>query len=134
MIRPPHTHHAPTSCPVCGEPVHVTRITCQHCETELSGRFQPCEFCGLTDDDRDLLREFLASRGNIKHLSRHLDVSYPTARTRLDEVLVGLGFVAADDVDPGDMRRDLRLDALEALARGEMDIDEAATVIDGGDA
>ena len=99
----------------------MTRVTCQHCETELSGRFLPCEFCAMDDRDRDILRAFLTSRGNVKQLSRHLDVSYPTARARLDEVLVGLGLVDPDDAEPDD-----RLATLQALARGEMDIDEAA--------
>jgi hypothetical protein len=97
----------------------LSRLGCQSCGTELSGLFEPCDFCGLAEEDRDLLRVFLASRGNMKELERHLAVSYPTARARFDAVLDRLGLAAA----PGPTRT--RLDVLEALARGELDVDEA---------
>jgi hypothetical protein len=100
----------------------LSRLGCQSCGTELSGLFEPCEFCGLTDEDRELLRVFLASRGNMKDLERHLGVSYPTARARFDALLERLGLAAAP---PPSRSRLSRLDVLEALARGELDVDEA---------
>ena len=82
------TRHAPPrDCPVCGEDLVLTRLSCDTCQSELSGWFEPCEFCALTADDRTLLRVFLASRGNMKELQRHLDVSYPTARARFADLL-----------------------------------------------
>ena len=57
----------------------------------MTGSFRQCEFCGLDDPDRDLLRVFLASRGNMKELERHLGVSYPTARARFEDLLRKLG-------------------------------------------
>lgn len=109
--RPPRT------CPVCGDPLLVTRLGCDACDTELSGAFDACEFCGLGDEDRSLLRVFLLSRGNMKELERHLGVSYPTARARYDELLGRLGLQPAP-ADP-------TLETLEALARGDIDVDEA---------
>jgi hypothetical protein len=97
----------------------LSRLGCQSCGTELSGLFEPCEFCGLADEDRDLLRVFLASRGNMKELERHLGVSYPTARARFDGLLDRLGVAGL----PAPARS--RLDILESLARGELDVDEA---------
>ncbi|EQD80934.1 hypothetical protein B1A_00363, partial [mine drainage metagenome] len=52
-------HRAPHSCPVCGEPLHVTRLSCHGCGTELSGDFETCEFCAMGREDRDLLKIFL---------------------------------------------------------------------------
>jgi hypothetical protein len=98
----------------------LTRLGCQSCGTELSGLFEPCEFCGLAEEDRDLLRVFLSSRGNMKELERHLAVSYPTARARFDALLERLGLAGA--AVPEDRSR---LGILEALARGELDVDEA---------
>jgi hypothetical protein len=97
----------------------LSRLGCPSCGTELSGLFEPCEFCGLADEDRDLLRVFLASRGNMKELERHLGVSYPTARARFDGLLDRLGVAGL----PAPARS--RLDILESLARGELDVDEA---------
>jgi hypothetical protein len=103
---------------VCGERLLLTRLSCGSCDTELSGAFEPCEYCALTAEDREVLRVFLASRGNMKDLERHLEVSYPTARARFDALLGRLGIQAPGAPDP-------RVEILEALARGELDVDEA---------
>ncbi len=74
----------------------------------------------LSDEDRDVLRVFLASRGNMKELERHLGVSYPTARARFDGLLGKLGI----DRSPA-APSPTRLDLMEQVARGEIDVDEA---------
>lgn len=112
------TRRPPRDCPVCGEHLRLTRLGCPGCGTELSGMFTACEFCGLDDEQRSLLQVFLASRGNMKEVQRHLGVSYPTARARFDALLVRMGLgpepAAAD-----------RIEVLEALARGDIDVDDA---------
>lgn len=108
--------YAPRTCPVCAEPLAVTRLGCRACGTDLSGDFESCEFCALGAEDRELLRVFLASRGNMKELERHLGVSYPTARARFDALLTALRMnVPSKDTQS----------VLESLARGEIDTDEA---------
>jgi hypothetical protein len=86
----------------------------------LSGGFATCEFCVLSDEDRDVLRVFLASRGNMKELERHLGVSYPTARARFDGLLGKLGIDRSQAA-----ASPTRLDLMEQVARGEIDVDEA---------
>jgi len=113
--RPPRS--APRDCPVCGDRLALTRLSCRSCGTELSGVFEACEFCSLGPQERELLRVFLASRGNMKELERHLGVSYPTARARFDQLLARLGLTAD--------RGQARMEVLERLARGEIDVDEA---------
>ena len=116
--RPPH------DCPVCGETLALTRLSCQACGTELSGDFQACEFCALSGEDRELLRVFLASRGNMKELQSFLKVSYPTARLRFDNLLARLGLDKGGAAQPASGSGD-RVDILQALARGEIDLGEA---------
>jgi hypothetical protein len=77
----------------------------------------------LVAEDREVLRVFLASRGNMKDLERHLGVSYPTARARFDALLVKLGI---DRPAPPSARVEL----LERVARGEVEIDEALQKLD----
>lgn len=139
-------YRPPRHCPVCSDDLHITALGCPRCGTGLSGDFEPCDFCGLDDHDRNLLRVFLVSRGNMKDLERHLGVSYPTARARFDELLgrlglapsdpgtdtadtaaaaapvVGRGAGAGPDEDAGG---DPRLETLQALALGEIDVGAA---------
>jgi hypothetical protein len=113
------SHRPPSDCPVCGEPLALTRLGCHACGTELSGSFRTCEFCALSDEERELLRVFLASRGNTRDLARHLEVSYPTARMRFDSLLGKLG------LDRAGATPSPREEVLRALANGEIDVEEA---------
>ena len=110
----------PLNCPVCNERLALTRLTCPACDTELSGGFASCEFCVLSNEDREVLRVFLASRGNMKDLERHLGVSYPTARARFDALLTKIGIDR-----PAGAPTQTRVELMEQVARGEIDVDEA---------
>jgi hypothetical protein len=105
---------------VCDERLTLTRLSCPSCDTELSGGFATCEFCVLTNEDREVLRVFLASRGNMKELERHLGVSYPTARARFDALLGKIGIDR-----PATAPSSTRVELMEQVARGEIDVDEA---------
>lgn len=119
MGRTAETRRPPADCPVCGAALQLTRLSCPDCHTELSGAFEPCEFCLLGADDRRVLAVFLQSRGNVKELERHLGVSYPTARARLERLLGRLGLGEGAPPPPP------RVEVLEQLARGEISVDEA---------
>lgn len=110
---------APRSCPVCSEALALTRLSCDECGTEISGHFPTCEYCGLASEDRETLRVFLASRGNMKEVERYLGVSYPTARARFDQILQKLGH------DAPDASSSEALVTLESLAGGDIDVEEA---------
>ncbi len=108
----------PRNCPVCGDTLALTRLSCRSCGSELSGGFSACEYCSLPAADREILKVFLASRGNMKELERHLGVSYPTARARFDQLLGRLG--VERPAPPSS-----RLEVLERLSRGELGVEEA---------
>jgi|SRR5580704_7757623 hypothetical protein len=118
------TRRPPSNCPVCNHRLATTRLTCPECSTELSGAFTSCEFCVLSNEDREVLRVFLASRGNMKELERHLGVSYPTARARFDALLAKIGIDRPAPAAPS------RVELMEQVARGEIDIDEALKRLD----
>jgi hypothetical protein len=116
------THRPPRDCPVCADQLYVTRLGCSSCGTELSGGFKPCAFCGLADDDLELLRVFLVSRGNMKDLERHLGVSYPTARQRYTDLLDRLGLESTPAVVD-------RRQVFEDVAAGRLSVEEAEQLL-----
>lgn len=93
-------HRPPATCPVCSDELITLRLGCPSCGTEVSGHFETCRFCRLDASDLTILEVFLRSRGNVRDVQAHLGVSYPTARTRLSEVLDRLGFGALQPTPP----------------------------------
>ena len=120
-----HQHRAPSACPVCGDQLSVTRLGCGSCGTELAGVFAPCGFCALDDKESEMLRVFLASRGNLREVEKHLGVSYPTARARFADLLakLGLGEVA----EPASALT--REQILSEVASGALDPAQAQTLL-----
>lgn len=136
-----HGYRAPQQCPVCAEELHITQLGCDACGTGISGHFQHCSFCALGESELDVLQVFLAARGNMKELERHLGVSYPTARARFDDLLAKLGLRSGPGTDarstrdvgptpnnsdgPPDTDDSSRLATLQALASGALDVETA---------
>jgi len=129
------THRPPTTCPVCSESLITLRLGCPSCGTELSGHFDTCRFCRLGTADLDILEVFLRSRGNVRDVQAHLEVSYPTARARLSEVLDRLGLGEAPNPPTASPATAAPIDKaaiLADLAAGRLDVAEAGALLDEG--
>ena len=85
-------YKAPGKCMICGGTMHVTRLKCDTCESELSGSFAPCRFCSLDPQNLAFLEIFIKNRGSIKDIEREMGISYPTVRNNLDNLLTALGY------------------------------------------
>ena len=120
-----HTHHAPSACPVCGDRLAVTRLGCGTCGTELAGLFAPCDYCALDERESEMLRVFLASRGNLREVEKHLGVSYPTARARFNDLLRKLGLGTVEEAPTAPTREQI----LSEVASGALSPDEAQALL-----
>lgn len=120
-------HQVPGICPVCGEKLDVTKLTCHHCETTIEGNFENCRFCGLNPEQKNFVEVFIKCRGNIKEVERELGISYPTVRGRLDNVLEAMGY-RVDQMDRGEMSN-RRKEVLDQLAKGEISAEEAVKAL-----
>lgn len=119
-------YRPPADCPVCGGDLITTRLGCRTCGTELAGEFGSCDFCSLDQKDTELLRVFLASRGNLREVEKHLGVSYPTARARFTALLVKLGLGGEADPEPAGLTRE---QVLKEVASGALAPGEAAALL-----
>lgn len=114
---------APSRCPSCKGILHPVKYVCSDCGTEVSGDFSVCPFCSLDGENKSLLELFLLARGNLKAVQRMMGVSYPTARTRIEEM-----FNALEDRMSGE---DRSMDVLEKLHKGEISVDDAINTLSG---
>ncbi len=110
----------PTSCPVTGEPLLVTRLESESGGVAIEGRFYPNEFALLPEEQLEFLRIFVKVRGNLKEVERVLGLSYPTVRGRFEKLLLTIGYEVAED------NSEERLQVLDQLDRGELSAEEAA--------
>jgi hypothetical protein len=120
-----HEHRAPSDCPVCGDRLATTRLGCASCGSELAGVFTGCSFCALSPAETEMLRVFLASRGNLREVEKHLGVSYPTARLRFADLLRKLDLADEPEPAPGLSRDQI----LAEVASGALKPAEAQELI-----
>ncbi len=114
----------PRSCPVCSSELIVTGCGCPECGTGITGQFRMSPYDALTDDEHEMLRVFLVSRGNMRELEKHLGVSYPTTRQRFADLLAKLGLE-----EPGAAKGPDRDKVLADLAAGRLSVDEAEKLL-----
>lgn len=112
-----------SKCPVCDGKMDVTKLHCNTCDSRLEGRFTTCKFCQLSSEQLEFIEVFLASRGNIKEVERLLGISYPTVRSRLDNVIEALGYRVEREED------NHRKDILRALNNGEITVEEGIRLL-----
>jgi len=110
-------------CPSCQKRLQVRELYCPTCEISVRGAFEQCEFCSLPEEALAFLRLFVSRRGNLRELERELDLSYPTVRARLDDLLRALGYSVAPT--PVAVRQERRRQVLEDLRAGKLSPEEA---------
>jgi len=119
------TRTFPVFCPVCGEEFTVSELTCRSCGTTMKGVFKMNEFARLSEEHVNFLRVFLKSRGNLSEVQKVLGISYPTAKSRLDEIIRVLGY--EEKSEEGSAISEI----LDKLERKEISEEEALKLIKG---
>ena len=117
----------PTECPVCQDDLLVTRLVCRNCGTSLEGRFAMGRLFQLTPEQLHFVEVFLRCEGKINRVQDELGLSYPTVRSRLEEVVRALGYEVREEQEAAD--DDRRQDVLERLARKEISSEEAFRIL-----
>ncbi len=122
---------APTACPVCHDDLLVTRMVCRNCDTALEGRFTLGPLFQITPEQRHFVEVFVRCEGKISRVQEELGVSYPTVRSRLDDVIRALGYEVEQEQEQG-VGEERRQEILQQLARQEISSEEALRLMQGG--
>lgn len=107
------------NCPSCNERMVISELRCPKCDLRVRKDFSPCEFCQLPEDDYEFLKIFLRAQGRITDMEKILGISYPTIKTKIDNLLKKLGLLPIEEGK----------DPLEALAQGKLSVDEAVAIL-----
>jgi len=107
----------PARCPSCTSPLTVSQMRCTRCDTRLEGDFHLPALLQLPEDDLLFVQEFVLASGSLKAMAQIRNLSYPTLRNRLDDLIARLKAVP----DAGTRRRDI----LDALAAGTLSVQDA---------
>jgi len=113
-------------CPVCGDEMEVTKLSCNYCGTSIEGHFTLCKFCKLSDEQKHFIEVFVKNRGNIKEIEKELGISYPTVRNKLENVIEALGY-SPKYTAPSINKKEV----LEKLSLGEITSEEAIKLLKG---
>ena len=116
-------------CPVCDEKLMVTRLYCRNCDTTLEGYFDLGRFHQLTPEQLHFVETFIRCEGKINRVGEELGISYPTVRSRLEEVIRALGYeVSLEELG---VSAEERREILEQLAEGAIAPEEAVRLLQG---
>jgi len=122
----------PTTCPICGGPLTVTRLHCRSCDTTIEGQFQGGRLSQLTMEQLQFVEVFLQCEGKIKAVENKLGLSYPTVRARLREVVRALGYETSDTADePETLGEEERRQLLDDLAAGRVSSEDVLAALRG---
>ena len=116
-----------SECPICSGELIATQLECRHCDTKIQGRFVSGPFTGLSIEQLEFVELFIRNEGKITRMQEELDLSYPTIRNRLHEIIRALGYEPGGE-DLG-LNEGERKKVLEQLEQGEINYDEAMQLL-----
>lgn len=120
-------------CPVCDSDLVVTRLYCVNCDTTIEGHFtaEHTPFGHLSPEQMQFLLTFVRCEGRLNRMEDEMNLSYPTLRSRLNEIVRALGYEPGKEDVPIVLTADDRREILERLEQGEITWEEAQARLRG---
>ena len=122
-------------CPICASELTVTRLHCGSCETTIEGEFNLGPLLRLSGDQVRFVHALVANRGSLKDVGAELNMSYPTVNSRLNDILVALGYgdraKAVDGPDAQAVSPQRRREILTEVREGQISAAEADKLLRG---
>jgi hypothetical protein len=118
-------------CPICNEKLTVKTLRCDHCDTEITGEFNLSPFDYLTKDQLEFALVFIKCEGNIKAIEKSLNISYPSVKKNIDELVNALGMKQVIEIEQDDNKELTREEVGRMLKNGEISFEEAEKILGG---
>jgi hypothetical protein len=120
------------TCPICGQPLAVTRLHCRSCDTTIEGHFGLASFDRLTPEQLSFAETFIRCEGKLNRMEGLIGLSYPTLRARLSDLIQAMGFeIGQDEEPPAGISDEERRQILDDLASGKLSSEEAVRRLQG---
>lgn len=122
----------PETCPICQSDILVTRFFCPRCDSIVEGHFQSHSgpFADLSEDQVNFVLTFVRCEGRFNRMEEELNLSYPTIRNRLYDVIKALGYEPGKDEEPTLSPEDRRR-ILDDLEHGKISPLQAQQLLQG---
>lgn len=123
-------------CPVCGSQLNVVRLHCDHCDTTIEGSFNSATgpFSQLNAEQVQFILTFVRCEGRFNRMEDELNLSYPTIRNRLYEIIRALGFEPGKEEAPVKLTLEERKRILDDLDEGKINLEQARRLLQGMEA
>ncbi len=126
-----------STCPVCKHSLNVVKLHCDHCDTTIEGDFTLSKFNYLETEKLYFIEIFIKNRGNIKMIEKELNISYPTVKKMLDDVITGLGYSLEPFEDEMINKEPTapkvnKSSILEKIEKGELSVADAVEIFKKG--
>jgi hypothetical protein len=118
-----------TLCPVCGERLTATRLHCRSCDTAIEGQFELGRFGRLTAEQLAFVETFVRCEGKLNRMEKELELSYPTLRSRLTDVIHQMGYETGPEEET--LSDEERHQILDDLAAGKLASEDAMRLLQG---
>jgi hypothetical protein len=118
-------------CPVCQAELEVTRLHCRNCDTQIDGHFTLGRFHSLSPEQLKFAETFIRCEGKINRVEEELNISYPTVRARLHDLIKAMGYEVKEEEEAPAVKKIDRRTILADLASGAITAEEAARKLRG---
>jgi len=111
-----------TRCFICGNKLKIKKLECRKCGMSFEGEFYTSPINSLSEEQQSFIELFVLNSGSLKEMAQILNVTYPTVRTRLDEIIEALKKEMKE-------REDYKKELLDKVEHGKISPEKAAEII-----
>jgi hypothetical protein len=86
----------PLYCPSCQNKLKVKSLICENCDTLVQGLYSLPVLASLNINEQLFILDFVRSSGSLKEMAKHLNLSYPTVRNLLDEIIEKINILGSE--------------------------------------